>query len=313
MSYIFGPVRSRRLGLSLGVDVVPAKTCNYDCLYCECGRTQTRINQMPECPDAVPIKAALNDFLAEYHDEKIDYITITGSGEPTINENLADIIKAMRHITTIPIAVLTNGSFLNKHSVQEAVGLADLVIPSLDAVDESIFQKINRPCPGLHCIDMINGIVQYRRRFPNQKMCLEILLVEGVNDGDSHLRQFVPIVEQIKPDRIDICTVIRPPAYQGIQSTSWGKMEYLKELLGEQAHIMVSKQEPCLHRGIITKERLVAILRRRPSRLDDLIAEVEEDAIEIERVLTSLIEEKILTKRIYNDLEYYCLDNTQVI
>ena len=304
MSYIFGPVRSRRLGLSLGVDI--EKTCNYDCLYCECGPTNMRSNELKHRANAKLIIAELQETIKKRSD--IDFITITGAGEPTLNLELGKIIKGISKISKIPIAVLTNGSCMCHDEVRSALSLADLVIPSLDAVTEDIFRKINRPDQALSCEELINGIVLYRSQYPKQTLWLEILLVKNINDSDKYLKKFPGVVKRIKPDRIDICTVLRPPAYVKVEASPMERLKKLREILGSKARIVVDEREPQLHESIIVEEQIKAILIRRPSRVVDLTKHFH-DAKLVDMILKKLGAKGMLQKEIFNKQLYYRIKN----
>jgi len=166
MNHIFGPVRSRRLGFSLGVDLVPYKTCSLDCPYCQLGRTTVKTIERSPYGDADAIVAELRRALQGQ--EKIDYITMSGSGEPTLSSHLGDIIRRVKGITSIPVAVLTNGTLLHRESVREELRAADLVVPSLDAVSEEIFRVVNQPHPDITVSHMLAGLTQFRKDFDGQ-------------------------------------------------------------------------------------------------------------------------------------------------
>lgn len=154
--YTYGPVPSRRLGLSLGIDIVPFKTCSFDCIYCQLGRTTNKTIERKAYVTTTELLTELQVVLKD--DEQIDYITFSGSGEPTLNSEIGQMIREIKRITTIPVAVLTNSSLLAQESVQEDLLSADLVIPSLDAVTAETFQKINRPYTGIEISQVVKGI-----------------------------------------------------------------------------------------------------------------------------------------------------------
>ena len=179
MGQIFGPVPSRRLGFSLGVDVIPLKTCTYNCIYCQLERTTQKTLRRAEYVAVEPILQELQHVLSL--GQNIDYITFSGSGEPTLNAKLGEMIREIREMTSIPVAVLTNGSLLSEREVREDLSAADLVIPSLDAVSEEAFQRVNRPHGRLKIGAIIEGLKVFRRAFQGQ-LWLEIMFVKGIND-----------------------------------------------------------------------------------------------------------------------------------
>ncbi len=207
--HVYGPVPSRRLGRSLGIDLVPFKFCSYDCVYCQLGRTtnKTIIRQ-----EYVPIKDIL-DELSQKLEEGVDpdYISLAGSGEPTLNSGIEDLILSIKKLTDIPVAVLTNGSLLWMKDVQRALMAADFVLPSLDAGNEQLFQYVNHPHKEISFIRMINGIRDFCRRFTGG-VWLEVFLLAGVTGLPKEVKRIASIVEKISPERIQLNTVLRPPA-----------------------------------------------------------------------------------------------------
>lgn len=207
--FIYGPVPSRRLGLSLGISPIPKKTCSYSCIYCQLGRTDKMTNNRK---DYYPI----NDILYEVEsylvkDINYDVITIVGEGEPTLYSSLFELIISLKNISDKPIAVITNGSLLYNKDVEKALMSADIVLPSLDAFDELSFGKINRPHKDLDYTEIIKGIIEFSHNYKGQ-LWLEIMLIKGFNDDINSLYKFKDLISQIKYNRLYINTPIRPPA-----------------------------------------------------------------------------------------------------
>ncbi|NYT01814.1 MAG: radical SAM protein, partial [Methanosarcinales archaeon] len=205
MEYLFGPVLSRRLGLSMGVDLLPPKTCNMDCNYCEIGRTTCLTVQRQRY---VPEERVMRE-IRSVSDSDFDYLTFAGSGEPTLHSGLGRIIQAAKKSLGAPVVVITNSSLLGSSEVRNEVAEADLVLPSLDAATQKTFEAINRPAPGLRIEDIVEGLKQFRREFSGE-MWLEVMLVKGVNDHEAP--QIASLVEEIGPDRVQLNTVVRPPS-----------------------------------------------------------------------------------------------------
>ena len=205
--YIFGPVPSRRLGRSLGVDLVPFKTCSYDCIYCQLGRTTNKTIQRKEW---VPIDIVI-DQLKKKLDSKPDYITLSGSGEPTLFSRLEDLISRIKDITDIPVAVLTNGSLLWLPEVRNALKSADMVVPSLDAGSSQIFQYVNRPHSNITFSKMLDGLVKFCDEY-NGKYWLEVFLLAGVTTPEMEINRLKTCINSIRPDKVQVNTVTRPPA-----------------------------------------------------------------------------------------------------
>jgi len=179
--YIFGPVPSRRLGRSLGVDLVPYKTCTFDCIYCDLGRTTRKTTSRQSYVPPEEIQGEL-EFSLSVLEKKPDYITLSGSGEPTLNTNIGEIIQRIKEITSIPIAILTNSSLFSLDEVRSDLSEADLVLPSLDAITPALFEYINRPALSLKIEEIISGLIQFRKQYRGQ-IWLEVLFCRGVNDG----------------------------------------------------------------------------------------------------------------------------------
>ncbi|MCK4275198.1 MAG: radical SAM protein, partial [Phycisphaerae bacterium] len=207
MSYIFGPVPSRRLGRSLGVDLVPFKTCTYDCVYCQLGRTTCKTVQRKEY---VPLEDVLQELRSKLSSQP-DYITLSGSGEPTLYSKTGELIDRIKAMTNIPVAVLTNGSLLWQAEVRSQLMNADLVVPSLDAGDEAMFQAVNRPHEDITFERMLDGLIEFRREFQGQYW-LEVMFLAGHNAIHSEAQNLAECVSLIKPDRVQLNTATRPPA-----------------------------------------------------------------------------------------------------
>lgn len=205
MDHVFGPVLSRRLGLSLGVDLLPLKTCSMDCSYCEIGSTTCLTTRRDRF---VPEMRVLRE-IRSVCDQDFDFLTFAGSGEPTLHSGLGDIIRAAREMMDRPIAVITNSSLLTSPAVRREVASADLVLPSLDAASQDVFEQIDRPAPGLLIGDIIEGLKSFRTEFGGE-IWLEVMLVKGVNETD--VERIAKAAEEISPDRLQLNTVVRPPS-----------------------------------------------------------------------------------------------------
>lgn len=265
-SHVFGPVPSRRLGRSLGVDLVPFKTCTYDCIYCQLGRTTCKTVQRKEW---VPLDAVLHS-LTQRLSTKPDYITLSGSGEPTLFSKLDVLIDRIKAITDVPVAVLTNGSLLWREDVSEQIEGADLVVPSLDAGSEAIFRKVNRPEESVQFDRMVEGLIDFRGEF-TKEMWLEILLVDGLTATESAVAELAKQVARIQPDRVQLNTVTRPPAEPEAVGISEEKLAYFATMFTPPAEVIAD------FRGVheqadfaADRETVLDLLRRRPCSVDDI-------------------------------------------
>ncbi len=234
-SYVYGPVPSRRLGRSLGIDLVPLKTCTYDCLYCQLGKTTNKTIQRQEWVPPEEVLIELKDHLPGEH----DYITIAGSGEPTLHTGIGSLIKAVKAMTATAVAVLTNGSLLWLPEVREALCCADLVIVSLDAGEEHLFRLVNRPHPDITFHRMIDGIYEFRRSFSGQYW-LEVLLLGGITGLPHPVEQMAEIAGWISPDRVQLNTVVRPPAESSAVPVARCLLECFAAAFGDKAEVIGS-------------------------------------------------------------------------
>ena len=269
--YVYGPVPSRRLGRSLGIDLVPYKICTYDCVYCQLGRTtnrtveQTTFGSTGEILDEIERKLASDP-------SPPDYIGISGSGEPTLNSDIGEIIEGIKRITSVPVAVLTNGSLLWMAKVQDALMASDLVLPSLDAGNARLFEYVNRPHPLLSFEEMVEGLVSFTKRYPGE-VWLEVLLLGGVTGIPSEVKKIAALARRIGPARIQLNTVCRPPAEQFALSLSQSEMLALKPLFVGEVDVIshtdrqqVATQDAAEARNV----DILALLRRRPCTAKDV-------------------------------------------
>jgi wyosine [tRNA(Phe)-imidazoG37] synthetase (radical SAM superfamily) len=266
--HVYGPVPSRRLGYSLGVDILPYKTCSLDCIYCQLGPTHKKTHQRKK---HLEIQAILDQIKSTIDsEEQIDYITFSGSGEPTLNLWIGKLIREIKKLTSIPVAVLTNSTLLSQKRVRDALSPADLVIPSLDAATQSVFERINRPHPSLQIKKLIEGLIKFRQQFSGQ-IWLEILLVKGVNDSPDHLKEIKKAITAIKPDRIQLNTVVRPPAEKEARPLKPEELDKIKEFFGKKAEVVAEFDKRLLRQGSHDlEEKILAMVARRPVTLGDM-------------------------------------------
>jgi wyosine [tRNA(Phe)-imidazoG37] synthetase (radical SAM superfamily) len=266
--YIFGPVPSRRLGRSLGVDLVPFKTCTYDCIYCQLGKTNNKTRQRREWVCTEQVIAQLKERL----DYKPDYITLSGSGEPTLFSRLKELITRIKDMTDIPIAVLTNGSLLWRPEVRKALELADLVVPSLDAGSSRVFKYVNRPHNDISFSQMLEGLVKFRNEYAGQYW-LEVFLIAGVTTPEAELKRLAQCIKQICPDKVQVNTVTRPPAEEFAEGVTQKQLSMLAPQLHENAELIadyhgIHQQQECS----IRCDDVLALLLRRPCSIEDIVA-----------------------------------------
>lgn len=212
MTYIFGPVQSRRLGRSLGIDLFPRKICNLNCIYCEVGKTVSPVGRRAPYSSTRPILAEIDAVCSDEHRmAEVDVVTVTAKGEPTLHSDLGLIVRHIKGATTKPVAILTNGTTLMRADVRQDLMAADVVIPSLDSAQAESFQRVDRPIDGLELEQVIAGLTLFSHEYPG-KIWLEILLVRDVNDSAEDIEALVAALRPMRIDRIQLNTVVRPPA-----------------------------------------------------------------------------------------------------
>jgi wyosine [tRNA(Phe)-imidazoG37] synthetase (radical SAM superfamily) len=302
--YLYGPVPSRRLGSSLGIDLVPRKICTYDCIYCQIGKTTQKTLIRKEY---VPVKEVLGEvrlFLKE-ESSSIDHLSLSGSGEPTLHSKIRQIIREIKEVSSIPVAVITNGSLLYDEKVREDLLQADIILPSLDAGSYEIFMRINRPHPDLSIEKVIQGLVEFRKAFKGQ-IWLEILFCKGVNDKPEELKKMKEVIESIQPDLIHLNTVVRPPSEEWVLTLDKAEMERIKDFLGKKAEIISEFDRhllPIPEQNL--KEKILKILKRRPLSLADLSIKMGIFPGELEQSISLLVKEGDIRIRVFGDTIYY--------
>ena len=307
MKYIFGPVPSRRLGASLGIDMTPYKTCSYDCVYCQLGRTTNKTVERQEYVQKDLVITELKSLLAslESPGKAIDYITFSGSGEPTLNSAIVALISEFKAITKVPVAVLTNGSLLCQEDVRDELRRADLVVPSLDAVTEEVFQQVNRPHPSLTVENVIAGIREFSNSFDGETW-LEIMLVKGINDGPDEIDRIVQVVADMNVTRIQLNTVIRPPSEKFALPLDADEMQRIKEKLGGKAEVVAhfDRKKEKVYQGDVEKE-ILAMLHCRPCTVADISNALSRHRNEVIKYLEQLQKNDRIKSRTHRDELYY--------
>jgi len=288
-TYLFGPVPSRRLGMSLGVDLVPRKVCTLDCVYCEVGRTTTLTSDRKEYIPAAAIIEELGRFFAT-NTTAIDYITISGSGEPTLNSGIGDIVRSIKdNIKNIPLAVLTNGTLLYDKNVRDALLAADVVLPSLDAATATGFARINRHHRALTVDRYIEGLVAFRQEYRG-KIWLEIFILPGYNDSTAELQALRQAILKIQPDSVQLNTLDRPGTVAGLRGATQMELEKIAAVLDlERVEIIAAAAiggAPSCRKE--AESVLLEMIARRPCTLDDLVTTLGMPAPAIHKIVAAL-------------------------
>jgi wyosine [tRNA(Phe)-imidazoG37] synthetase (radical SAM superfamily) len=301
---IYGPVPSRRLGFSLGVDLVPLKTCSYNCIYCQLGKTEKTTLRRKSY---VPTNAILEQLSAKLKEgPPVDHITLGGSGEPTLNDNIGSLIHHIKSLTDIPVAVLTNSSLLGDPLVRQSLLEADVVLPSLDAHDDKGFQAINRPHPDIRFDDMVKGLIAFRQEFRGA-IWLEVFVLDGVNATEKDAAQFRKWIEKIRPEKIHVNTSVRPPAETFAHQASSDALARFCHILGKKAEVIASFQGSRKHPiERSPQEELLNILSRRPCTLQDLSSALSVHQNEILKCVDPLVKDgRVSTVRKGSTIYYH--------
>lgn len=300
---VFGPVPSRRLGMSLGVDLLWPKTCSLDCVYCECGATTMHTDQRQRFRDPDDVLRQVRQRLDELETPP-DYLTLAGSGEPTLHSDMGYILRKLREMDAGKTAVLTNGTLVHDPAVRDELCLADVVIPSLDAVSEDIFRKINRPCKGLSAAAMIDGLIKLRAQF-NGRLVLEILLVAGVNDTDAEVAKLVTAAGDIAPDLVQINTVVRPPAVEGFQAVDPARLAEIAALFTVPTEVIAGPQAKTGGDHGSLERQVVEMTRRRPCTAEDITAMTGLESEAAARFIADLEERGKLVREPVGQVMFY--------
>ena len=301
--HIYGPVPSRRLGYSLGVDILPFKTCSLDCIYCQLGTTERKTVQRKKYFDVDVILGQIKNLIAS--EQRIDYITFSGSGEPTLNVFIGILIREIKKNTSIPVAVLTNSTLLSQKSVRNALSDADLVVPSLDAATQKNFDRINRPHSSLKIRQVIEGLKNFRQEFSG-KIWLEILLVKGVNDSPAHIKKLKKAISKINPDKIQLNTVVRPPAENSALPLSPQELDKIREFFGKKADVVAEFNK--IQHGPIShdlKDAILAMVARRPVTLSDMSKSLGKHKNELIKYCDILLKEGEIRLIIHEGKKFY--------
>lgn len=295
-NFLFGPVPSRRLGFSLGVDLVPKKVCSLNCVYCEVGKT-TKVTT--ERLFYIPPEKITSELIHYFNNNPVpDYITFSGYGEPTLNSGIGRLIRFIkkRH-PKVPVAVLTNGTLLSREEVREELLAADVVLPSLDAATQNTFERINVPASGLHIQSIIEGIVKFRKEFSG-KIWLEVFILPGYNNDVHELDTLKNAILEIQPDRVQLNTLDRPGRIENLKPAKGNELEAIRKYWNMDNVEIIAKQQqrqnlPSYRSD--TEQTILSTIARRPCTIDDLAQILDTHVNEINKYLRIMEEQKKIT------------------
>ncbi len=306
MKYVYGPVPSRRLGSSLGIDPIPFKTCNYQCIYCQLGRTNNFTNkrknyfQKNDIINEIKIALKLNN-------NNFKYITFVGSGEPTLYKDLEDLILEVKKNSKKPISVITNGALLYNEEVRNALINADVVLPSFDAGNEKLFIQINRPHPSIKYSDVIKGFIDFRKEFKG-KLWIEIMIMKGINDSKEVLLEIKKKLNKIKPDRIDINIPIRSPTEDWVNIPDNQVYNLLNNIFGNFKNLNFPEEGEFQIYSSNFEGEVLSIIQRHPMRQEQIFNTFSSQFLNEKDILTRLEKlesKKKIQKKIYNKKIYW--------
>jgi wyosine [tRNA(Phe)-imidazoG37] synthetase (radical SAM superfamily) len=287
--HIFGPVLSRRLGLSLGIDLVPFKTCSYDCIYCECGHTTVKTVDRQHFFPADEVMVELHEVLASR--PRLDSITLAGSGEPTLARSLGPVIASVkRDFPEYTLSVLTNGSLLTSPDVRGELLPADRVIPTLTTASQHTFERIHRPHSSLKIEPIITGMAQFKKRYQGA-LWLEVFVIPGLNTTAEELAGLRAAINLIDPDCVQLNTTDRPPAEGWVEAASGAELERVRRTLGRPGIGIAGQRLPVFPAAQLktaAAELIRATLCRRPSTVEDLVRTTGLSGGEVAKILGAL-------------------------
>ncbi len=271
MKYVFGPVPSRRLGKSLGIDPIPLKTCNWNCVYCQLGRTVPLTLERGEYVPRHELLAEVEQALAAQKPGEVDWVTFVGSGEPTLHAGLGWMIRQVKARTDLPVAVITTGSLLYLREVREDLCAADAMLPTLDAGNARLFKQINRSALRFTYDRHVEGLYLFRREYPG-KLWIEVMLVQGMNDTPEALQELALVLKTIKPDQVQITLPLRPPAEAWARPADISGVQRANEILGKVVPVEIPdpSQAQAARIGDLA-DTILNVVTRHPMREDELL------------------------------------------
>jgi wyosine [tRNA(Phe)-imidazoG37] synthetase (radical SAM superfamily) len=270
MKYVFGPVPSRRLGQSLGIDTIPLKTCNWNCVYCQLGRTKPLTNERKEYFPPEEILAEVRHALSAHQPSEIDWVTFVGSGEPLLHSGMGYLIRQVKSMTDLPVAVITNGSLLYQPVVRQELLPADAVLPSLDAGTPGLYRHINRPHGDLTFDRLLSGLIDFRSEYRG-KLWVEVMLVHGLNDTSEALWSLVEVLRLVQPDAVHINLPTRPPAETWVQPPDEESLMRAMAILGNIAQVIHPAEGSFDLSGFDNPvDAVIGIITRHPMRQGEL-------------------------------------------
>ena len=255
----------------MGIDTIPLKTCNWNCVYCQLGRTRPVTNERRDYYPPGEIVAQVKQAIKQHTPGGIDWLTLVGSGEPTLHSSIGWIIRKIKEFTDLPVAVITNGTFLYLSYHRQELACADAILPTLYVGNSRLYRKINRPHPHFPFERLVEGLIAFRNEYSG-KLWVEVMLVKGLNDGEEQLFETASVLGKIQPDQIHINLPIRPPVELWVQVPDEGRIQRAKTIFGNIARV-ISPIDGRFELGECDDvvESIIGIITRHPMREDELI------------------------------------------
>lgn len=288
---VFGPVPSRRLGLSLGVDLIPWKCCSFDCIYCQLGTTGKTEVERKSFYDPDLVVEQVVERVRE--GGQIDCVSLSGSGEPTLNSDIGRVIEKLKEKIALPVAVITNGSLLDRKDVRKDLACADIVLPSLDAATDAIYRRVNRPHESLEFDAIVEGLKRFSGVYKGRTW-VEVMLIKDINDDIQHIEILKIILDKLAVERIQLNTVARPPAEAMAQPVGGRELLSLSRHFGPRCEVIVGeRRKPAVSaHNRDWEESVLAMLGRRSLSLDDIVTSTGVSAAAARAGMRKLMEER---------------------
>jgi wyosine [tRNA(Phe)-imidazoG37] synthetase (radical SAM superfamily) len=299
--YLFGPVPSRRFGRSLGIDLTPHKTCSLDCVFCQLGRTTRKTLERDAYVPTADVIAEIEQWLKS--GVEADYLTLSGSGEPTLHAQFGQVLAFLRN-QPIPSVLLTNGTLFHLPEVREAAGQARVVKVSLSAWNQHSFEWVNRPHRGLDFTTMLDGLRDFRKGFDGQ-LWLEVFLLNGINAMPKDVEKIARLARDLKPDRIHLNTIVRPPAEEFAAAVPMAQLEQLTGLFEPPAQIAAGFSTNRSPKAMADEASILAMLERRPCTINQISAAFGMHINEVSKILGHLMRSNRIGTDLRNAEVYY--------
>ena len=302
--HICGPTPSRRLGFALAVDLIPPKTCNHNCNYCQLGPTKEYTVERKSFVPLDDVIAELDDFLGK--GSKIDFITFPGSGEPTLSFDLGRALTAARQ-RGYPTALFTFGQLLYREDVLCDVQNASIILPTFLSANKETYYKIARPHPSLNFEDYLSGLEQLKLRYSGE-VWLAVMLLNGLNDSPEELQNTKEWIEKIQPDRVQLTSAHRPSLVDTVAPLDYEAMMRARAILGAHCEILgdFQRKQDARYSGNAT-QMILNIIQRRPASTDELQKSLGLDVNELEKIVLDLVNDKKVEIHAYGSQRFLSL------